>query len=205
VHPKVLGADGWVVARKLSRAGITDDFVLAGGTGLSLQLGHRVSDDLDFFRAGAFESARLTESLAALGQLGIRDRSAGTLHATLDGLRVSFLEAQAPFLYPGTPYRGLTVADARDIAAMKLVAIGGRGRRKDFVDLYFYLRSGGSLRALFELLRRGFRGVDYNEYHLVKSLTFFDDADAEPMPRMLQKAEWLEIKRAIVEEASRIR
>jgi hypothetical protein len=42
----------------------------------------------------------------------------------LSGLRLSFLEAQAPLLFPGTPYRGLLIADARDIAVMKILAIG---------------------------------------------------------------------------------
>lgn len=60
----------------------------------------------------------------------------------MGGLRVSFLGTQAPLVYPGTGYRGLMLADPRDIAVMKLVAIGGCGSRK---DLYFFLQAGGSL------------------------------------------------------------
>ena len=54
----------------------------------------------------------------------------------------------------GTAYRGLTVADPQDIADMKVVAIGGRGSRKDFVDLFFYLKSGGTLEGVITLLHR---------------------------------------------------
>lgn len=204
MHPKVLGADGWRVVRKVVRAGRAEGWVLAGGTGLALQLGHRISRDLDLFRASPFVPAALAAGLAGLGRVVVQGRSAGTLHVTLDGLRVSFLAAEAPLLFAGTLYRGLTLADPRDIAVMKVIAIGGRGSRKDFVDLFFYLRGGGSLEGIFELVRRRFAAIDYNAYHLLRSLVFFEDAETEPMPRMIRRAAWSEIKRAIVTEVKRL-
>ena len=92
------------------------------------------------------------------------------------------------------------LADPRDIAVMKLVAIGGRGSRKDFVDLYFFLQAGGSLESLLDLARRRFERVDYNEYHLLKSLAYFADAEEEPMPRLLRKASWPAIRQRIIAE-----
>jgi len=204
MHPKVLRADAWALVRRLERAEITAGWVLAGGTGLALQLGHRLSRALDFFRGGPCESESLIDSLARLGPVVVHGRSAGTLHVALAGTRLSFLSAQAPLLFPGTEYRGLVIADPRDIAVMKVVAIGGRGSRRDFVDLYFYLRSGGSLEGVFEMTRRRFAGIDYNEYHLLRSLTFFDDAETEPMPRMLRRAAWPEIKKTIVADVRRL-
>jgi len=204
MHPKVLGADGWRIVRAMVRAGRAEGWVLAGGTGLALQLGHRISKDLDFFRASPFAPAELATGLSGLGRVVVQGRSAGTLHVTLDRLRVSFLAAEAPLLFEGTPYRGLTVADPRDIAVMKVIAIGGRGSRKDFVDLYFFLRAGGSLEGVFALIRRRFAGVDYNVYHLLRSLAFFEDAETEPMPRMVRRAAWSEIKRVIVAEVRRL-
>ena len=204
MHPKVLSSGAWTVVRQLVRAGHCEGWTLAGGTGLALQLGHRTSQDLDFFRAGAFEPSTLIDTLSRLGSLEVQARSEGTLHVVLGGVRLSFLRAQAPLLFPGTSYRGLVIADPRDIAVMKLVAIGGRGSRKDFVDLYFYLRSGCAVETLFGLARRRFAAVDYNEYHLLKSLVFFDDAEAEPMPRMLRRVSWPEIRRAITAEVERI-
>jgi len=204
VHPNVIGAEGWKVVRRLVAAGHLEGWTLAGGTGLALQLGHRVSQDLDLFRSDAFEPQPLVEQLADIGPVAVQARAASTLHLTLAGLRLSFLGAQAPLLFPGTPYRGLTIADPREIAVMKIVAIGGRGSRKDFVDLYFFLRTGGSLDTLVDLVRKRFSKVDYNEYHLLKSLVFFDDAEAEPMPRMLRRVSWPEIRRAITAEVERI-
>ncbi len=204
MHPKVLHADGWTLVRELVRAELVAGWALAGGTGLALPLGHRSSKDLDFYRDGPFEVEELALALARVGPVRVQARSAGTLHVTLAGLRVSFLSARAPLLFPGTAYRGIVVADPRDIAVMKVIAIGGRGSRKDFVDLYFYLGSGGSLDAVFEMIRRRFVAIDFNEYHLLRSLTFFEDAETEPMPRLLRSVTWAAIKKTIVAEVRRL-
>ncbi len=204
MHAKVLSPSAWRLVRKLVAARLTEGWVLAGGTGLALQLGHRVSRDLDFFRPGDFDAARLADALTGAGSVVVQARSAGTLHVTLARLRVSFLAAQRPLLFPGSAYRGLVVADPRDIAVMKVVAIGGRGSRRDFVDLYFFLRDGGSLESVFEMIRRRFAGLDFNEYHLLRSLAFFDDAESEPMPRMLRRAAWSDVKQAIRAEVRRL-
>ena len=204
MNPKVLSPEAWRLVRRLVADGCLETWTLAGGTGLALQFGHRYSEDLDFFRVEDFETEPLIERLSDVGSLSIQSRSSRTLHVVLEGLRVRFLGMQAPLVYPGTPYRGLTIADPRDIAAMKLVAIGGRGSRKDFVDLYFFLQTGGSLESTIDLVRRRFPKVDYNEYHLLKSLVYFEDAEAEPMPSMIREATWSAIKKRIVAEVKRL-
>ncbi|MGI9037374.1 MAG: nucleotidyl transferase AbiEii/AbiGii toxin family protein [Gemmatimonadota bacterium] len=204
MHPRVLSEDAWEVVRRLESAGVLRDWTLAGGTGLALQFGHRYSEDIDLFRPDSVDAARLVSALAAIGETDVQSRSDDTLHAVLDGLRVSFLAARPPLLFPGTEYRGLSVADPRDIAVMKIVAIGGRGSRKDFVDLYFYLKSGATLSGVFTLLERNFTSLNYNEYHLLKSLAYFDDAELEPMPRMIRKVEWSEIRSHVEEEVRRL-
>jgi len=204
MHPKVLPPEAWTVVRALVREGLTMGWTLAGGTGLALQLGHRLSEDLDLFRAAPFQPEDLAIALTRAGTVRVQARSAGTLHASIEGLRVSFLSAQAPLLFPGTAYRGLLLADPRDIAVMKVIAIGGRGSRKDFIDLFFYLRSGGSLEAVFEMVHRRFAAIDFNEYHLLRSLTFFADAETEPIPRMLRRVAWRDVKQVIISEVRRL-
>jgi hypothetical protein len=167
-------------------------------------LGHRVSDDLDFFRHGTFDPQTLIDRLSAIAPLAVQARAADTLHATLSRTRISFQGTRAPLLFPGTPYCGMTIADPRDITVMKVITIGGRGGRKDFVDLYFFLASGGALDAALALVRRRFAGIDHNEYHLLKSLIYFEDAESEPMPRLLRRVSWPEIKRTIAAEVKRL-
>ena len=199
MHPKVLSKEAWATVRHLVAEGVVDTWTLAGGTALALQRGHRYSEDLDFFRDETFDVERSIGRLARIGKVQIQSRTEDTLHVLLDGLRVSFLRAQAPLLFPGIAYRGLALADPRDIAVMKMVAIGGRGSRKDFIDLCFILQGGSSIESIFELIRQRFTNVDYNEYHLQKSLVWFEDAEAEPMPEMTRELQWSSVKTKIID------
>ena len=140
---------------------------------------------------------RLLARTAEVGEVHVLSRTGDTLHVLLAGLRISFLRAQAPLLFPGSEYRGLTLADPRDIAVMKVIAIGGRGSRKDFVDLYCLLKGGMNLPEILSLVERRFANIDHNAYHLQKSLVWFDDAEAEPMPHMIRDIEWPSVRREI--------
>ena len=204
MRPKVLSPDAWRLVRSLSGGGRLESWILAGGTGLALQFGHRYSEDLDLFGYQSFDPQGLAESLSTLGRVRVQQAATHTLHLELNGVRVSFLRAETPFLFEGTPYRGLTVADPRDIAVMKVIAIGGRGSRKDFVDLFFYLKTGGTLEGVLSLLHQRFQGVDFNTYHLLKSLVYFEDAEEEPMPQMILPVAWDSVKESMVAEVRRL-
>lgn len=204
MHPKVLSARAWKVVKTAGQLGLLDEWTLAGGTGLALQFGHRYSEDLDLFHPEAFDSDRLLNDLSNVGAVQVQDRSASTLHAVVEGVRFSFLRCQPPLLFKGTAYRGLVVADPRDIAVMKIVAVGGRGSRKDFIDLYFYIQSTGSLGSVFKLLKKRFKKIEYNEYHLLKSLVYFENAEKEPMPNLIRRIKWTEVKKALIVEARRL-
>ena len=204
MHPEVLSGQAWKTVQSLSKDGWLETWTLAGGTGLALQLGHRYSEDLDLFGNESFEPLALAESLGNVGRVRVQQAAADTLHLELNGLRISFLRAEAPFLFHGTPYRGLTVADPRDIAVMKVIAIGGRGSRKDFVDLFFYLKNRGTLDEVLTLVHERFETVDLNTYHLLKSLVYFDDAEQEPMPKMILPATWDSVKGFLVAEVRRL-
>lgn len=200
MHPRVLPEAAWNLVRSLATTEVTKGWTLAGGTALALQFGHRVSIDLDFFRPEEFSTAELLRSLGAIGRVSVRSQAGGTLHATLDGMRLSFLLAEAPFLHAPVHYRKLDIARPEDIAVMKLLAIAGRGSRKDFIDLHLCLHRVAPLPTLLSSLRRRFQGhgIEYDEFHILKSLVFFDDAEAEPMPRMLHQSDWSEVKNDIV-------
>lgn len=180
-------------------------FYLAGGTALALYLGHRRSRDFDLFRTKEFLSQDLLAALRDLGELDILQESAGTLTVAMHGVPVSFFHYDYPLLRPlrESPW-GLPVADPEDIAAMKLAALAGRGSRKDFVDLYVYARQVAPLEQLFAQFRGKYRGVRVDPYHLLRSLTFFDDAEAEVMPELLIAATWDEIKAFFQAEAVRL-
>lgn len=194
MHPRVLSGDAWDLVRALGGDNTLEDWTLCGETGMALQFGHRVSEDLDFFATEPGDLDGLRGRLASMGDLTIVDRAPDTLHVRLRGIRISFLGLEAPLLFRPIPYRGLAVGDTRDIASMKLVAAGGRGSRKDFIDLYVYLKQNPGLDAIFEVLEQRDTSIDWNRLHLLKSLTYFKDAEGEPMPRMLKSITWDEVK-----------
>lgn len=179
-------------------------WILAGGTGLAFRIGHRVSEDLDFFRTDDLDIRKLHQVLARHGSYETLQEADHTLTVIIRKTKLSFFHINDPFLFDATPHRFFAVADVRDIALMKLAAISGRGSRKDFIDLYMILRSAPTLREYFPLLPRKYGKDRINTYHILKSLTYFNDAEAEPPPRMLDIFDWKKCKGFFLREAHAI-
>jgi hypothetical protein len=178
-----------------------DGWVLAGGTGLALHLGHRLSVDFDLFRTQGMDKECLHRALAAAGTVETLLETAGSLTVLAAGVKLSFFQVPDPFLFAPTPYRAVAVADVRDIALMKLVAIANRGSRKDFIDLYTILRSGMILPDYMALLVKKHGRMNLNVYQILKALTYFVDAEEEPMPEMLAPFDWDECRAFFIREA----
>jgi hypothetical protein len=179
-------------------------WTLAGGTGLAFRLGHRVSEDLDLFRSDDMDVRNLHEVLARHGHYETLQQASHTLTVLIHGTKLSFFRVTDRFLFDASPFRFFAIADIRDIALMKLAAISGRGSRKDFADLYTILQDSPSLSDYFNLLPRKYDPRRLNVYHILMSLTYSDDAEEEPMPRMLVPFDWDECKAFFVREARAI-
>ncbi len=192
-HNEVIGPNVEQTLKALKERSLLDGFYLAGGTGLALQLGHRRSLDLDFFRQESFNDEQLLQQLQRLPEFALTGRDRQTLHVRISGIKVSFLGYDYPVLFPFRQFLEVPVADPKDIGSMKISAIAGRGTRRDFVDLYMVARQEG-LKALLDLFQRKFAEANYNRIHVLKSLTYFDDADAEPMPNMQVPLAWQDVK-----------
>ena len=136
------------------------------------------------------------DMLASLGKFELISEEEGTIHGTLDGVKISFLRYLYKNIFPLQSFEKINLADKRDIAAMKIDAISSRGSKKDFIDLYFLMKKY-SLNELFNFFETKYKNIKYNRLHILKSLAYFETADAEPMPVMLKKVEWEEIKSEI--------
>jgi len=185
----------------LAEAGLTAPFYLAGGTAAALHLGHRISIDLDFFGPEPFDSAQLAAQLSDLGKFRLERLAEDTLLGELRGVRISFFRYRYPLIAEPVSVLGIPVASLEDIAAMKLDAISRRGTRRDFIDLYFIAQSGLALPEALQWYQRKYAGLNLNLVHLVKSLAYFADAEADPMPQMLVDLSWDEVKRFFEREA----
>lgn len=175
---------------------------LAGGTALAIILGHRESVDFDWFTPETFDPEVLSRRLERFGEVKVAETGPGTFIGWIDNTRVTWLcypnPVLEPFLeFPDLP--GLRIASLTDIGIMKWAALANRGSIKDFLDLYFLDREGLSLKELFPLLEKKYPGARINTYHMIKSLSWFDDAETEPWPVMRKPVEWEEIKERFLE------
>lgn len=175
----------------------TGGWYLAGGTALALHVGHRESVDLDFFTPQKdFDALRIERLFVGEGEWTTTYSTEGTLYGVWRGAKMSFIAY--PFFTP-SPARvecgsvGLLVPD--DIAAMKIIAISQRGKRRDFIDLYWYVTvGGGSLRETIRRATAQYPGQNHSVPHFLKSLVYFDDAEQDPMPKLFFKADWREVR-----------
>jgi hypothetical protein len=175
-----------------------ETFYLAGGTALALHMGHRLSDDFDFFTLENFDNDHLANTLSGLGKFERLTEAENTLHGRIDDVNVSFLGYRYPLLKELIRDGHIKIAGMADIACMKLSAMAARGSRKDFIDLFFILKQY-SLNELFSWYREKYQIPDY-DYVLLKSLIYFQDADEDPMPVMIKKITWDHIKEELMKE-----
>lgn len=179
-------------------------WTLAGGTGLALQYGHRFSVDLDLFRPDFVSLDDLLFRLEALGAIEVLQNNEQTLTVLLRGVKLSFFVVNVPWIIEPSVYRCFRLADVMDIGLMKLAAVAGRGSRKDFIDLFFILHDKHNLSDLFVGMDRKYRDRRADKYHLLRSLTWFEDAEKEPMPRMIAPFDWTACKSFFIGEARKI-
>ena len=178
-------------------------FYLAGGTACSLYFGHRLSFDLDFFTKKLFTPKLLTQQLKTLGKLTVDQNNKGTFLGKLNGVKISFFIYPYPLLFKPKVHQNIAIADLRDIACMKIDAVSSRGTKRDFIDLFFICKKY-NISELFSLFERKFRGVNYNIFHLIKSLSYFADAEKDEMPQMIEKISWEEVKSFFEKETKQL-
>lgn len=172
-------------------------FHLAGGTGLALQLGHRLSVDLDLFSITPFDSSFYLEYLEKNYQFALDFSAISTLKGSIDGVKVDFIAHSYKLLLPVLEKDQISIYSLADIAAMKVNAIAGNGTRsKDFVDMYCLLELY-SVSQILEFYQNKYN--DRNTFHALKSLNYFDEVDLSDWPVLISKKRftWNTVKKSI--------
>lgn len=142
LHVETVEPDTLELLRRLMDRPYLSTFCLVGGTSLSLQIGHRRSIDLDLFSETDFDGDELLRSLAQDFQhIEVLTKMKGTLLTRIQGIKVDFLRFNYPMIRPLMTVGNLRLLTPEDIAPMKLDAIAGRGKKKDFYDIYFLLET----------------------------------------------------------------
>jgi hypothetical protein len=176
-----------------------EDYRLVGGTALALLMGHRKSVDIDLFCYGGYNPDLVINALRknsiVIKQLQTSDVYAG---GYIDGIKVDFVKEFDKWLKPAQRIGKIRLAKMQDLGPMKLKAITKRGRKRDFVDLFFLLQyfTVTELLALYKK-RTGQEEI----IHVVTNMTYFEDAEKDEMPYMLdKKITWEAIKKKIKAE-----
>ncbi len=194
IHLEVLPKDTKKTLSLLSNSPFIKQFYLAGGTGLALQIGHRISGDLDFFSRENFDESSLIQKMPEMGKFQLEKKSEQTIIGILNNTKLSFLRYKYQALFPFKIIAGVNVADIIDIACMKIDTISSRGTKRDFIDVYFIAKEIMPLKNILNSFEKKYASINYNMIHIRKSLVFFEDAESDPMPQMLKPADWKEIK-----------
>ena len=178
-------------------------FNLVGGTALSMQIGHRISIDLDMLTTEAFDTNELKSKLEDdYSVFQVLQESQNTLITTINDIKVDFIRFKYGFTYPIIIEKEIRLVNIKDIASVKLDAITGRGKKKDFFDLYFLLKKY-TLPELFDLYQEKYQHTTI--FHVIKSMVYFQDADKEPEPIIIdKKVVWTKVKRMLTEEVSKL-
>ena len=177
---------------------------LAGGTALSLQIGHRISVDLDFFTLEIFNEAALSTKLTSVPGFTQDGTAKWTIWGKVGQTKFSMFYYKYPLLKKTLPFEGIQLANLPDIAAMKIHAIEDRGTRRDFVDIYF-LSKKYTLEEMLVFYQKKYSALEDHLYSILRALDYFEDAEQESqMPKMLLEINWEEIKEYFRKETHRL-
>jgi hypothetical protein len=202
LHLDILPEGQLQLFEKLSSQTFISEFYLAGGTCFALQIGHRRSLDFDFFIPDDFNTSDIISKLTKIGNYQRENEEKNTINGSLDDVRISFFGYKYKIIDDFKIFKKIRLAGLMDIAAMKLEAIAGRGSKKDFIDMYFLLGKF-SLDEIFSFHSRKYGIGLSNQYHHLKSLVYFSDAEEEAMPVMVKKLDWDHVKKEIISSVRR--
>ena len=197
LHYETIDSSTLELLKELQSIPILKESRLVGGTALALQIGHRKSIDLDIFGRISFSDDDLNQMVSCGHDIAIVNRTKNIKTFNIDNVKVDFVNYGYKWIDEVVMDHGIRLASIKDIAAMKVTAIIGRGTKKDFIDL-FYLLKRFSLEKIFGFYQEKY--PDGSMFLALKSLSYFNDADSDPMPYMFTKDTWDNIKDSIKKE-----
>ncbi len=198
LHTETVAQPTLELLKNLESEDALSGFNLAGGTALSLYLGHRVSVDLDLFTSKPFNNSSLEAFLH--DKYGFRTdfMEKNTLKGTINGIKIDCIAHQYEYLESPYTESDIRLYSMEDIITMKLSAIADNGTRlKDFIDIA-YLSTRFSFYSMLKLYERKF--PDSNVIRLLKTITYFDDIDFDEDIIMLNsKYNWEQIEKRLID------
>ena len=180
-----------------------NDGYLAGGTACALQIGHRVSLDLDFFTEIEFNTEVVLGQLEKLPGFKLDKTAKWTILGSFPKVKFSNFYYRYPLIKKTTTFSKINLASLEDISAMKIAAICDRGTKRDFIDLFF-LEKIFSIEQIFKFYDKKYGKLSDNSFHIMRSLAYFADAEEQGHPDMLIPISWEKVKEFFQDQAIKL-
>ncbi len=197
LHKETIDAATLELLKRLMGDERLQGFELVGGTSLALQMGHRISIDLDLFTEIEFEADELREYLERNYHLQTDYQAFATVKGEVEGVQVDCIAHAYPWLKPFVVEEGIRLASLEDICAMKLNAIAGNGTRiKDFVDVA-HLSSRFSLEQMLKFYEEKYQA---NPLMPLKGIVYFADINKNAPIKMAngKPLDWKSIEKRLL-------
>lgn len=198
LYPETVEPIAFSILKQLMEIPELMDFSLVGGTALSLTYGHRKSVDLDLFSSKPFENIVIIDALKKKFQdKFITEEKAPRfgIFCFVNGVKVDIVRHPHPLIRSELNIDGIRMFSTEDIIAMKVQAILGRGRKKDFWDVAELLNHY----SISDFIK--FHTEKYASQNLLitvpQALTYFADAEESEDPVSLKKQTWEGVKKFI--------
>lgn len=203
LHPEVLVPSQRTLLSSSAELSRSWGAYLAGGAAAALQLGHRRSVDFDWFTPNTLPPSQILKDLESLKlPIDVRQNNEGTFLAQVGGVDFSVFRYRYGLVGKPVEFEGCQLASLEDIAAMKMTAIVQRAVKRDYVDLHVFFAVGKlSLAQVVTTMEEKFPGLDLSM--ALRAMTYFKDVENQPMPVMLAKISWDDVKSGLVRVTER--
>lgn len=207
MHQEAITLEAGRLLSALTKFKPLQDFALVGGTALALQIGHRVSVDLDWFGQKPLPK-NLSEDLKIffLGKKVLTDVfKAEELTVRIDGVQVTFFHYPFPWVEKPKKMHGFMTASIKQIAVMKAQTINRRAAFKDYVDLFFILKGGHT--SLQEIINKGKKVFkeEFNQRLFLEQLVYMEDIAEQGVDFLGKKVYKLQMQKFFEQEIKKMK
>lgn len=140
LHYKAINSKTLELLKSIQKTNIFGELRLVGGTSLALQIGHRLSVDINLFGLLNAYRINILKELQLIGETKSLQYTDNINIFIVAGIKLDIVNYPYPWLDNKINEDNIQLAGLKDIAAMKLAAITGRETMKDFIDIHFLLK-----------------------------------------------------------------
>jgi hypothetical protein len=177
-------------------------YYIVGGTAIAFHIGHRRSIDFDLFTAGKINKVLLKSKL---NKIPFSRKSIfedyDQLHIIINDIKTTFFSYPYKIKHPVTIKNFLSMPNLIDLAAMKAYALGRRSKWKDYVDLFYLIKSHFTVKEISEKAKEYYNDL-FSEKLFREQLAFHKDINySEPVEYIGASIHEEEIRSFLIEKA----